>query len=53
MMFSVRFLAIEESNSTVDLLEFGVEIGTTTLSPELTKPLAPVEFPQQKLELLN
>jgi hypothetical protein len=31
MMFSVRFLAIEESGSVMDLLEFGVEIGATTL----------------------
>ena len=52
-MFSVRFLAIEESGSAVELFEVGVEIGATTVLPELTEPLAPAEFPQQKLELLN
>ena len=52
-MFSVRFLAIEESGSVMDLLEFGVEIEATTVLPELTEPRAPAEFPQQKLELLN
>ena len=53
MMFSVRFLAIEESGSAMDLFEVGVEIGATTFLLELTEPLAPVEFLQQKLELLN
>ena len=53
MMFSDRFLAIEESGLAVDLFEVGVEIGATTLLLELTEHLAPVEFPQQKLELLN
>ena len=37
----------------MDLFEVGVEIGSTTFLLELTEPLAPVEFPQQKLELLN
>jgi len=52
-MFSFRFLATEESGQALDLFEVGDEIGAPTVLLELTENLSPVEFPQQKLELLN
>lgn len=53
LMFSFRFLATEESSQALDLFEVGDKIGAPTVVPELTENLSPVEFPQQKLELLN
>jgi len=37
----------------LDLFEVGDEIGAATVLLKLTENLSPVEFAQQKLELLN